>query len=144
MKGKSVCIGAIMVLLCSVFAYSQEIAVKLDVLNVVPKGGLVYAAVYESAEAFKQQRAFRSLILEPDGERIQASLLMPPGNYVFSLFQDRNSNGKLDMGFFGIPREPIGISNYDGKGIPGGFDSLKIKIDSDGTVVEIRLKVLFR
>jgi uncharacterized protein (DUF2141 family) len=144
MKAVSALYGAFMVLFCSTLAYSQDIKITLTVANVVPKGGLIYAAVYDSPEAFKQERSFRSLILEPESDKIQASLMLPPGDYVFSLFQDRNSNGKLDMGFLGIPKEPIGISNYDGRGIPGGFDSLKMKIDREGMVVEIRLKLLFR
>lgn len=35
---------------------------------------------------------------------------VPPGRYAAQVFQDLNSNGKLERGLFGIPKEPIGIS----------------------------------
>lgn len=36
---------------------------------------------------------------------------LPPGRYAFTAYQDVNGNGKLDSGFLGIPREPVGVSN---------------------------------
>lgn len=35
---------------------------------------------------------------------------VPPGRYAVQVFHDRNGNGKVDRGLFGIPKEPIGIS----------------------------------
>jgi uncharacterized protein (DUF2141 family) len=35
---------------------------------------------------------------------------VPPGRYAAQVFQDLNSNGKLERGLFGVPKEPIGIS----------------------------------
>ncbi|WP_139064377.1 DUF2141 domain-containing protein [Gluconobacter morbifer] len=32
---------------------------------------------------------------------------MGPGIYAVQVFQDRNSNGKLDRGFLGVPRGPF-------------------------------------
>ena len=34
-----------------------------------------------------------------------------PGTYAISVFDDANSNGRLDTNFFGIPREGVGASN---------------------------------
>ena len=50
------------------------------------------------------------------------------------LCQDINKNGELDTGFLGMPKEPVGLSNYDGKGIPGKFKKHKLSIDSDKKV----------
>jgi len=36
---------------------------------------------------------------------------VPPGHYASQVFHDRNSNGKIDRGLFGIPKEPVGFSN---------------------------------
>ena len=36
---------------------------------------------------------------------------LPPGRYAASVYLDENENGKLDSGFFGIPKEPVGASN---------------------------------
>jgi uncharacterized protein (DUF2141 family) len=120
-------------------ASAQEIQAELRILNVEPKGGTVYVAVYESAESYKAQKAYKGFILVPESGTLRLSLSLPKGEYMFSIFQDRNGNGKLDTNFLGIPKELVGISNYDGKGIPGGFDKQKILLDGSRKVVEIRL-----
>jgi uncharacterized protein (DUF2141 family) len=126
-------------LLAGAAASAQSLPVTLIVRNVRKNGGSVYVAVFESAEAYRKERAFVGLVLEPDAEILRAELELPPGEYLFSLFQDRNGNGKFDMNFLGIPREPFGLSNYDGKSIPGGFDRLKTRIDVNNRSVEIGL-----
>ncbi len=35
---------------------------------------------------------------------------VPPGRYAAQAFHDRNANGKVDRGLFGIPREAVGFS----------------------------------
>ena len=36
---------------------------------------------------------------------------LPKGTYAISLYHDRNSNGKCDRNFLGIPKEPYAFSN---------------------------------
>ncbi len=120
-------------------AAGQEAAVRLSVPGVKPGGGTVYAAVFDSSEGYRKNLPFRTLTLPPSAPTMEAALSLPPGEYVFSLYQDLNSNGKLDTNFIGIPREPVGISNYDGKGPPGGFDKQKVRVSAGGIVLEIRL-----
>jgi uncharacterized protein (DUF2141 family) len=36
---------------------------------------------------------------------------VPPGRYAVQAFHDANSNGQVDQGIFGIPKEGIGFSN---------------------------------
>ena len=43
-------------------------------------------------------------------------------------------NGNLDTGFMDIPKEPVGLSNYNGKGIPGKFKKHKFTVTEDITV----------
>ena len=35
---------------------------------------------------------------------------VPPGRYAAQAFHDRNGNGKVDRGLFGIPKEAVGFS----------------------------------
>jgi uncharacterized protein (DUF2141 family) len=63
---------------------------------------------------------------------------IPSGEYVVSLFQDENDNGKLDMGAFG-PTEKWGYSNNArGKMGPPTYDECKFKIEED-TEINITL-----
>jgi len=52
------------------------------------------------------------------------NVTLPSGEYVVSMFQDKNGNGKLDTYLFNIPKEPIGLTNYFKKGIPGPYKKL--------------------
>jgi uncharacterized protein (DUF2141 family) len=132
-------IAAALILLSAASAAAQEAAVRLTVSGVKPSGGTVYAAVFDSSEGYRKNVPFRSLTLQPASPVLEAAVALPPGEYVFSLYQDLNSNGKLDTNFIGIPREPVGISNYDGKGPPGGFDRQKVRVPAGGMALEIRL-----
>jgi uncharacterized protein (DUF2141 family) len=46
---------------------------------------------------------------------------LPEGEYVINAYQDINNNDKVDLGLLFIPKEPVGITNYNG-GIPGNFN----------------------
>ena len=48
---------------------------------------------------------------------------------------------ELDTSFIGMPKEPVGLSNYDGKGIPGKFKKHKFLVSGDTSIV-IPLKKL--
>lgn len=126
-------------LLAASSAAAQEASVRLTVSGVRPAGGTVYAAVFDTAEGYRKNVPFRTLTLRPDSPVVEAAVALPPGEYVFSLYQDLNSNGKLDTNFIGIPREPVGISMYDGKGPPGGFEKQKVRVPAGGMALEIRL-----
>lgn len=71
------------------------------------------------------------------------TLLIPvslsAGGYVISMYQDSNGNGRLDSNFLGIPREPFGFSNYNGKSAPGSFDKLKVMVNDKTKKVTVHL-----
>ncbi len=53
---------------------------------------------------------FYSSVGREGNEKIDVGELAP-GRYAVSLYLDENGNGRLDSGFFGIPTEPVGVSN---------------------------------
>lgn len=44
-------------------------------------------------------------------KQMQLALDLPCGVYAVALYEDQNRNHKLDHSWFGIPREPVGVSN---------------------------------
>ena len=60
---------------------------------------------------------------------------VPPGRYAAQAFHDRNGNGEVDRGLFGIPKEGVGFSNnalrmsepkFDAAAFDHGFHDQKI------------------
>jgi len=113
--------------------------VTLEINGVIFQGGRVYVAVYSNENDYKTETSSLKFILEPASSTIIRNLELPDGEYVVSVFQDVNSNGELDTNFFGIPKEPVGITNYNGRGIPGGFQKLKVTVSNNSTRITVNM-----
>lgn len=111
--------------------------ITIELRGVAVGGGKVYVALFNSELAYKNDEQFRGFVLDADSPTIRLAESLPDGFYLVSAFQDTNGNGKLDVGIFGIPNEPIWLSGYDGRGIPGGFEKLKFRVDHDDQVLRI-------
>jgi len=97
------------------FVYGQNTAtLTISISNIELNGSKIFVGLYDNKNDFKlKSGAVDSVILIPDSENIEVSLKnIPSGRYAVAVFQDINSNNKLDMREFKIPIEPIGISNY--------------------------------
>jgi uncharacterized protein (DUF2141 family) len=75
--------------------------------------------------------------LDSRNNRITDEIDLPEGEYVVTVYQDENNNGKLDSFFF-RPREPVGMTNYTG-GIPGNFQKLKTIVNENNKRISIIL-----
>lgn len=115
--------------------FSQEFKVNLQINNVKQNKGKIFIAIYNRAESYKKQIPDIPVIIESKSNYIFIDIDVPEGNYVFSIFQDINNNNKLDTNLVGMPKEPVGISNFDGKGIPGSFKKLNMKIEKDTKII---------
>ena len=123
-----------------VFSMDRELTIELR--NAVLTAGKIYVAVYNSESTYKKDEPVKSYIIDPTSMTLKISVIIPEGFYVVSAFQDFNGNKELDLGFLGIPKEPIWLSNYDGKGIPGGFEKLKFELSERNQTIIIN-KVKF-
>jgi uncharacterized protein (DUF2141 family) len=113
--------------------------ITLEINGVTVQGGLVYVAVYSDENDYKAEKPFIRFILDPVNSTLTRGLELPNGEYVVTIFQDVNSNGELDTNFFGIPKEPVGITNYNGRGIPGGFLKLKVPVSNYTTRITVNM-----
>ena len=61
---------------------------------------------------------------------------IPDGEFAISLYHDENNNGKLDTGWFGIPKEGYGCSN-DAKGNmgPPKYEDAKFQLTDNKSMV---------
>lgn len=100
-----------------------------------PGVGRLVIVLHSEKATFPGQRAaaFRNIVLEKFGSS-QTVIFedIPYGVYAVSIHHDKDSNGKLNLNFFGIPVEPVGVSNMNSIGYPrfskskfGLYESLK-------------------
>jgi acyl-CoA reductase-like NAD-dependent aldehyde dehydrogenase/uncharacterized protein (DUF2141 family) len=98
-------------------AQSPQAHLKLRIeLSDKVHGGQVAYAVFNSASGFPNDvskallHGFVPLSATTGAVTIDAGPLSP-GQYAASVYIDENFNRKLDTGFLGIPKEPVGVSN---------------------------------
>lgn len=96
--------------------------------------GAVYVAIYDNAKDFLK-KAIKGDIVSITDKKATAVFTIPQGEYAISAFHDENDNKKMDTKIFGIPKEPIGISN-DAKGFmgPPKYKDAKFTLDKDTTL----------
>ena len=145
MKIKTInCFGLVtfICLLAVVSAFSQTKNVQtitVEVHQVIKNSGTVHISVSFSEEAYKKRKPDLMLQCEPVSRIIQEEITVPTGDCVINVYQDLNGNGKCDNNLLGIPKEPVGITNWDGKGPPGSFNKLKINITHTTQTIRIHL-----
>jgi uncharacterized protein (DUF2141 family) len=96
-------------------------------------------AVYSNENDYKNETAFAKFILQPDNTALTYFLDLPEGEYVVSVFQDKNGDEKLNSGLFGMPSEPVGKTNYNLRGAPGGFNKLKAPVNGNSTKLVVNM-----
>ena len=129
----------IFLLLYSMSIFATQLNVTIEINEVLPNQGKIIMAIFNSKSGYKKKIPYKALTIDSTSTTLLVDEVLPNGEYVISMFQDKNGNGKLDTYFFGIPKEPIGITNYFKKGIPGGFNKLKIQINEDKMIIKIKM-----
>jgi uncharacterized protein (DUF2141 family) len=117
--------------------FSQNISTTIEINGITVNGGMVAVAVFSNENQFKRKEPYISFWLESVSDEIGYDIDLPEGEYVVTVYQDENNNGKLDSFFF-RPREPVGMTNYGG-GIPGNFQKLKITVNENNKRINIDL-----
>ena len=125
MKNIIICIAA---LLYSGIVFSQN-GLSLEIAGVKKNGGKLFISLFNSGQSFDDRKIYYSVVKDSNTETVRIPVALPAGEYVISMYQDWNGNAKLDSNFLGIPMEPFGFSNYNGKSVPGSFDKLKVLVN---------------
>ena len=107
---------------------------EIVVTGIKENSGTIVISIHDSAESFRKHIPYRSVELAVTGDKAVYHIRLKAGDYVFCVYHDVNSDGKLNTNAIGIPKEPFGFSNYDGKGPPGNFKKHKVFIDGAAAV----------
>lgn len=77
--------------------------------------GSFVVRVYQDPDSWLSDRWRTQKVIKVAGNRkadtVTVDLLLPPGEYALSVFQDVDDDGKLARNFLGMPKEPAGLSN---------------------------------
>ncbi len=99
--------------------------------------GTLMAAAYGSAETFFKTPVWQARAVADQAQlTLQVCGITAP-ELAFTVFQDMNGNGRLDMNPMGIPAEPYGVSGRPGFGAPS-WSGAKVPAGA-GLSVEIGL-----
>ena len=126
-------------IVCGIFLFAEETAeekkLTVEITNVTSEEGQIILAIYNSSENYDKRIAFQEVKLKPELDTVIFETNVPDGEYLVMLVHDINNNGKLDTSFIGMPKEPVGLSNYDGKGIPGKFKKHKFPVNENTEII---------
>ena len=126
-------------IVCGIFLFAEETAAEkkltVEITNVASEEGQIILAIYNSSENYDKRIAFQEVKLKPEIGTVIFETNVPDGEYLVMLVHDINNNGKLDISFIGMPKEPVGLSNYDGKGIPGKFKKHKFSVNENTEII---------
>jgi uncharacterized protein (DUF2141 family) len=120
-------------------SFADEINTIIEINGIIVNGGLVYVSVYSNENEYKNETAFTKFILQPNNKVLTHSLDLPEGEYVVSAYQDKNGDEELNSGLFGIPSEPVGKTNYNLRGAPGGFNKLKVSVNKNSAKLIVNM-----
>ena len=106
---------AIALLICIVdSAYSDQdtVTVQVNVTGATPGKGQIILSLFFTAENYlKSPILSRTKPVNTEGiAEFELSNLLP-GSYALNAFYDEDSNGELNTGMFGVPKELVGFSN---------------------------------
>jgi len=89
----------------------EKYTVTINFEGMKSNKGSLFVAVYDSKDNFLNKR-LKGTIAKIIDNKVTVTLKdIPVGEYAVSAFHDANDNKKMDTNFFGIPKEPIGVSN---------------------------------
>ncbi|MDO3722087.1 MipA/OmpV family protein [Marinobacter sp. chi1] len=121
--------------LCALLFASASSGADISVtVSGLPDEGTVVLQVYDDADAFGDFRNPATEVRYPiQDARTFLIPDTPTGEVAVLVYLDENNNGALDRNFFGIPREPVGLSNnYQPKG-PPTFRQASFALQETGT-----------
>jgi uncharacterized protein (DUF2141 family) len=94
--------------------------------------GNLFIALYNTEESFLKKPLKGTIVKVVDKKATVILKDISVGIYAISAFHDINNNKKMETNFFGIPKEPTGMSN-DAKGFmgPPKYEDAKFKVSKN-------------
>lgn len=93
-------------------AETKNANIEITIEGIKEKKGMILATLHNQEQGFPDKNAILTKVVSADAKITAITFQnMPSGTYAFAIYHDKNKNGKLDKGAFGIPKEPYAFSN---------------------------------
>lgn len=92
---------------------NETFDLTVTINNIKHIEGSIEIGLFNNGDRFMEAgQAYKSVSVKVTGNAETIVIKdLPKGTYAISLYHDRNSNGKCDRNFLGIPKEPYAFSN---------------------------------
>lgn len=117
---------------CGLFVQSK---LTVNIKGLKNNKGQVVVGLYQGEKNFLRKVYFGKVVSISNKEAVVEFDHLPTGEFAISLFHDENGNGKLETGWFGIPKEDYACSN-GAKGFmgPPKYSDAKFTINQNKTI----------
>ena len=134
----------LLIILSTILLLNNNFYLEIVIPN-IKQDGIIYIAVYDNTDDYnsgdESQDIMAYNIIEPVFKGAYSKKIsLKKGLYAIKVLVDNNDNGKIDLNFFGIPKEQFGFSN-NVRGILGvpKFEKASFKLSSNKKI-EIKLR----
>lgn len=129
-------------LLFSVYRAEAQLKLEVKITNITDLDGQpVLLGVYRLEDGFpKATGVWKNQAKKATQASLSFHFDLPPGEYAFAVFHDKNNSRKIDKNWVGYPSEPFGFSrNFVPRFGPPRFKDCAIRLNQDGQRIEIQL-----
>ncbi len=112
-----------------------DLTVRID--NIHEVKGEMQLGLYNNAGDFPKKDKQYKLVIRKVTDKVFLYTFhgLPAGEYALAVFQDVNTDGKINRNLVGIPKEPYGFSNNIKPRLSAPpFEKTKFLLDADKTV----------
>ena len=119
-----------------VFSSQEKLSLTVEVTGATPGKGQAVCSLFTSADTFLKEPVIKKTKpIDSKGQAVFRIDALAPGTYAVSIVYDEDSNGKLNTGIFGIPTEPVGVSNNaKGKFGPPSYEDAVFELSASKTI----------
>ena len=122
------------VLIAAHASASDVIALEVSLSALRNDEGLIRVAVHASGSTFPSATPLTAASISPIEGEATIQFELPPGRYAVSVLHDEDSDGELDTGLFGIPKEGFGASTRVRRLGPPRWEDCAFELTEDATL----------
>ena len=133
----------VIIILNMSFANAQETTlhnINVEINGLKSSDGQLLVGLYNTKNSFLKEEYKANVVTIDNNKSVLVFKNIPDGTYAVSFVHDKNSNGKMDKNFMGIPKEDYGCSN-NAKGFMGPPKWEDAKFELKGTDKSITISL---